>query len=204
MKCHRRFKMQALTYCDAKFMSTRTAAGQFKGHFKGAMEEMSRKVQNANSHSLRCQSREHVHSSWSVQGSVQGGNGGHVTEGSKCELSPHHTAHTQGTRSIQRGNGGNVWEGSKCNHSQPVTPKSRARAGQPVSSRVSSRGQWRKCHRRFKMQALTRSPCAHTRHTVNSAGRWMKVQGRFKMQAHRNSVVMDVAAFKVSHSVGID
>jgi len=30
MKCHRRFKMQALTSCDAKFMSTRTAAGQFK------------------------------------------------------------------------------------------------------------------------------------------------------------------------------
>jgi hypothetical protein len=29
----------------------------------------------------------------------------------------------------------------------------------------------------------------------------MKVQGKFKMQAHKNSgVVMDVAAFKVSHS----
>ena len=33
----------------------------------------------------------------------------------------------------------------------------------------------------------------------------MKVQGEFKMQAHKISgVVMDVAAFKVSHSVGID
>jgi hypothetical protein len=33
----------------------------------------------------------------------------------------------------------------------------------------------------------------------------MKVQGRFKMQAHITSgVVMDVAAFKVSHSVDID
>jgi multimeric flavodoxin WrbA len=30
--------MQALTYCDAKFMSTRTAAGQFKCQFKGAMD----------------------------------------------------------------------------------------------------------------------------------------------------------------------
>ena len=31
----------------------------------------------------------------------------------------------------------------------------------------------------------------------------MKVQGKFKMQAHITSVVvMDVAAFKVSHSVG--
>jgi hypothetical protein len=33
----------------------------------------------------------------------------------------------------------------------------------------------------------------------------MKVQGRFKMQAHiYRGVVMDVAAFKVSHSVDID
>jgi hypothetical protein len=33
----------------------------------------------------------------------------------------------------------------------------------------------------------------------------MKVQGKFKIQAHIiNGVVMDVAAFKVSHSVDID
>jgi hypothetical protein len=33
----------------------------------------------------------------------------------------------------------------------------------------------------------------------------MKFQGRFKMQAHPISgVVMDIAAFKVSHSVDID
>jgi hypothetical protein len=33
----------------------------------------------------------------------------------------------------------------------------------------------------------------------------MKVQGKFKLQAHPLSgVVMDVAAFKVSHSVDID
>ena len=38
-----------------------------------------------------------------------------------------------------------------------------------------------------------------------SVGRWMKVQGKFKMQAHPSSgVVMDIAAFKVSHSVGPD
>ena len=32
-------------------------------------------------------------------------------------------------------------------------------------------------------------------------GRWKKVQGQFKMHAHRtsSSVVMDIAAFKVSH-----
>ena len=34
----------------------------------------------------------------------------------------------------------------------------------------------------------------------------MQVQGKFKMQAHiiRSDVVMDVAAFEVSHSVGSD
>ena len=33
----------------------------------------------------------------------------------------------------------------------------------------------------------------------------MKVQGEFKMQAHIiSAVVMDIAAFKVSHSAGID
>jgi len=32
----------------------------------------------------------------------------------------------------------------------------------------------------------------------------MKVQGKFKMQAHISGVVMDIAAFKVSHSVGCD
>jgi flagellar hook-basal body complex protein FliE len=39
--------MQTLTYCDDKVMSTRTTAGQFKGQFKGAMDEMSQKVQKA-------------------------------------------------------------------------------------------------------------------------------------------------------------
>jgi hypothetical protein len=35
MKVQGRFKMQALTYCDATVMSTRTTAGQFKGQFMG-------------------------------------------------------------------------------------------------------------------------------------------------------------------------
>ena len=38
MKCLGRFKIQALTHCDANVMSTRTTAGQFKCEFKGAME----------------------------------------------------------------------------------------------------------------------------------------------------------------------
>ena len=67
-----RFKMQALTHCNATFMSTRTAAGQFKGQFKGAMEEMSGKVQNANTHILRRQNHEHAHSSRSVKGQFKG------------------------------------------------------------------------------------------------------------------------------------
>ena len=88
--CLGRFKMQALTHCDAIVMSTRTAVGQSKGQFNGAMEDMSGKVQNANTHILRCQNHEHTHSSQSVQGQVQWGDGGNVWEGSKCKHS--HTA----------------------------------------------------------------------------------------------------------------
>jgi len=33
--------MQTLTFCGTKIMSTRTAAGQFKGQFKGAVDESS-------------------------------------------------------------------------------------------------------------------------------------------------------------------
>ena len=74
----------------------------------GAMEDMSGKVQNANTHILGSQNHEHAHSSQSVQGPV-------------------------------------------------------------------------------------------------SRGRWMKVQGNGRRQAHQRSrVVMDIAAFKNSHSVGGD
>ena len=65
--------MQALTHCDANVMSTRTTVGQFKCQFKGAMEDMSGKVQNANTHSLQCQNHEQAHSSRSVQGPVSKG-----------------------------------------------------------------------------------------------------------------------------------
>ena len=34
--------MQTLTYCNAKITSTRTAVGQFKGQFNGAMERYMR------------------------------------------------------------------------------------------------------------------------------------------------------------------
>jgi hypothetical protein len=32
----------------------------------------------------------------------------------------------------------------------------------------------------------------------------MRIQREFKMQAHRSGVVMDIAAFKVSHSADMD
>jgi hypothetical protein len=47
MKCLRRFNMQTLTFCGTKIMSTRTAAGQFKGQFKGAMERYMRGFDSA-------------------------------------------------------------------------------------------------------------------------------------------------------------
>jgi hypothetical protein len=75
MQCHGRFKMQVLTCCNAKVMSTRTTAGQFKSQFKGAMDEISQEVQNANTHILRRQNHKDAHSNRSVKGPVQGGDG---------------------------------------------------------------------------------------------------------------------------------
>jgi len=46
-----------------------------RSSFIGAMDEMSQKVQNASTHPLGRKHHEHAHSSWSVQGSVQGGDG---------------------------------------------------------------------------------------------------------------------------------
>ena len=76
---------------------------------------------------------------------------------------------------IHRGNGGNVRQGSKCKNSP---------TGTQITSTCTAVGQFK----------------GHS-----SRGRWMKVQGEFKMQAHIISgVFMDIAAFKVSHSIGID
>ena len=49
-KCRRRFKMQTLTNCGPKVTSTRTAVGQFKGQFNGAMDESSRKGSKMQAH----------------------------------------------------------------------------------------------------------------------------------------------------------
>jgi hypothetical protein len=64
--------MQTLTFCGTKIMSTRTAAGQFKGQFKGALEELSGKVRKASTHSLSSKIHKHTHSNHT---SVQGGDG---------------------------------------------------------------------------------------------------------------------------------
>ena len=68
---------------------------------------------------------------------------------------------TRQRSAFQRGDGGNVADSSKCKHSRTATPKPRARAQQPVRSRVSSRGRWMKGNGRFKMQALTLCDANH-------------------------------------------
>ena len=50
IECLGRFKIQALTYCNANVMSTRTTAGQFKCEFKGAMDESSGKGSKMQAH----------------------------------------------------------------------------------------------------------------------------------------------------------
>jgi len=73
----------------------------------------------------------------------------------------------------------------KCEHSQTATPKSRACAQQPVSSR----GRWRNCLGRFEKQALT--PCQAKFMSTRAAagqfkgqfkGQWRNGLGRFNMQ----------------------
>ena len=103
---------------------------------------------------------------------------------------------------FQRGDGGNVADGSKCKHSHTAVPKSRARAQQSVSSRVSSMGQWMMTVQgMFKRQ--TNSPIILRTHKAaysQFSGAMEESSGQ--VQAHpRSGVVMDTAAFKVSHSV---
>ena len=48
-------------------------------------------------------------------------------------------------------------------------------------------------------------PHAHMARVSTPVGRWMKVQGKRRRQAHlRSRVVMDITAFKISHSIEID
>ena len=102
-------------------------------------------------------------------------------ECSKCKLLLQSAHTQGSTPSFQWGNGGHVTEGSKCEHSPTGTQKSRARAQQSVSSRASSRGRWMKVQGMFKVQTLTPFCAHARHHSINSVGRWMNVQGKFKM-----------------------
>eukprot|EP00964_Phaeocystis_antarctica_P063382 scaffold38033_cov69-Phaeocystis_antarctica.AAC.3 len=86
--------MQALTHCNTTFMSMRTAAGQFKGQFKGAMEELSRQGKKASTHNkLRCRGYCRLRS-WPLRWN-------------------RHRRHRPASREIEvklhRGDGGNDW-----------------------------------------------------------------------------------------------
>ena len=88
----------------------------------------------------------------------------------------------------------------KCKNSHSAIPKSRAREQHPVSSR----GRWKVTHG-FDSRKSSPTATQHMATVSTPVGRWMKVQGKLKMQTHmRSCVVMDVAAFKVSHSAGCD
>jgi hypothetical protein len=190
--------------------ATALRATRARSSSKGAMEEMSGKVQNASTHRLGRINHEHVHSSRSVQGSqfkvamerficgfdwhensrcpaktkelgvsnsvgqwmkVQGKfkMQAHITSGVVMDIAAFKVSHCVG---------------SDIDATTLQAEKARsASIGAPNPNPNPNQGQWRKCHRRFKMRALTPFHCAHTSHTVNSAGQWMKCLGRFKIQA---------------------
>ena len=52
---------------------------------------------------------------------------------------------------------------------------------------------------------ITPRPASQKAERVRSIGQWRKCLGKGRRRAHNNSgIVMDIAAFKVSHSVGLD
>ena len=84
--CQGRFKMQTLTYCNAKITSTRTAVGQFKGQFNGAMERytwvrFAGKLTSCHRHTWSRSAHQRG------DGTLHVCDGGKATEGSKCKHS---------------------------------------------------------------------------------------------------------------------
>ena len=75
----------------------------------------------------------------------------------------------------------------------------------PREQDQSPLGQWNVTQGSIRRKTHVALP-QHTAYTVSvPVGQWMKVQGMFKMQTHRISVVVvDIAVFKVSHSVFFD
>ena len=178
-------------------MSTRPTFGQFKGQFKGAMKEMSQKVQNASSHPSPL--RKHK-----VRGQFSGAVdklSGKVRNASTHILGRKNYVHVHSSRSVQGGNGGKVYARADGKHtldallgpmlvlvrvavpwiSSPAPCKAKKtervtfQRGDALKFRECSKcklllhsahmqgstqwGQWRKCHRRFKMRALTPEKC---------------------------------------------
>ena len=131
------------------------------------MEDMPGKVQKANTHILRCQNHKHAHSSRSVQGSVQWGDGTFTWVRFAAKLTPCHRTHI-------------------------------AKVSIPV-------GRWNVTH---GFDSRESSPPATQTYgdSQHTSGAMDESSGKgSKMQAHISSgVVMDIAAFKVSHSVGVD
>jgi hypothetical protein len=109
--------------------ATALRAARVRSKSIGAMDELSWKVQNASAPQMRDLS---IRWCWSASPCP------------RCEVP--RPVPRPGSReskvSLHWGHGGTVTEGSKCKHSHSATPKSRGRAQQPVSQRVSSRGQW--------------------------------------------------------------
>ena len=133
-----------------KIASTRTAVGQLLSSRASSMGRW-RTCQGRFKMQTRTvcggQNHEQAHSSRSVQGSVQGGDGGHV------------------------------WEGSKCKHSHTAVPKSRAHAQQSVSSRASSMGRWNVTCVGSIRQNSRRPATTHHQTVSIPVGRWNVTHG---------------------------
>ena len=65
-------------------------------------------------------------------------------------------------------------------------------------------GRWNVTHG-FDSRESSQAANTHIAKVSISVGRWMKVQGKGRRRAHvKSRVVMDIAAFKVSYSIGAD
>ena len=148
----------------------------------GEMEEMSQTVQNANTHKLRCQNHEHAHSSRSVQGSVQWGDGTlHVGSiRGKAHILPD-DAHSNG----QHFSGamdvtcvGSIWR----QNSLRTATTHRKTVSIPV-------GRWNVTH---GFDSRESSPPATHKYGdgQQTSGRWMKVQGKVQRCKRTASAVL--------------
>ena len=147
--------------------TTALRAARARSSSTGALEERSRQGQKANTPRWPDSIRRWCWSAWPCQRcrvlrpvskktrahNIPSGPERNCHRRFKCKTLTYCDAKITSTRTaagqfkvVQWGNGGNVAEGSKCKHSHTATPESRARAQQPVSQRVGSRGRWNVTH----------------------------------------------------------